>query len=497
MKAMLFVPPGGYFAERWSHGRLMPGLGILYIAAVLEQHGTQVEVVPSHVLRLSWRQIARRIRSAQPDVVGITTTTENRFEAFHLAGVAKTAHPPAFVVMGGPHFCGTAQDALAHLPSVDGIVSGEGEQTMLELVTALEAGDGLEKVEGLAFRRGSDIVCNARRAQFVDLTQLPIPARHLVPWEAYNFKVEVPGKGLLPAANMMTSRGCPFNCTFCATPGNWGRTVRGRMPQQVLCEIEHLMERYMARVIWFYDDVFNYNARRTEAICDLVLARGLEIDWYCEIVAQTMTKPLLGKMAEAGLFSVGFGVEAGSDRIRKDIINKNLILRQAYDVIDWCNEFGVIANPFFIFSHPTETWEEAQQTSRIIDELADRAQCSVAISRIYPGTALERRAYEEEKLPPDFTWTRRRDNRIVVLPAAQGQAPLYISDNLSWAQVCELILRSPAAAKASSLLRRIPRVLGDIRSFADLRRYLTMLAAFLRLKLRAPRAPRAAGRRAC
>ena len=485
MKVMLLVPPGGYFAERWSRGRLMPSLGVLYLAAVLEQHGTQVEVVPCHVLRLSWRQIARRIQSAQPDVVGITTTTENRFEAFRLAAVAKAAHPPAFVVLGGPHFCGTAEDALAHLPSVDGVISGEGEQTMVELVTALEAGEGLEKVAGLAFRRGTEVICSARREQSVDLTQLPLPARHLVPWEAYDFKVEVPGKGLLPAANMMTSRGCPFNCTFCATPRNWGRTVRGRTPEQVLREIEHVMKHYRAKVIWFYDDVFNYNAQRTEAICDLILARDVEIDWYCEIVAETMTKPLLARMAEAGLFHVGFGIEAGSDRVRKEIVNKNLTLRQAHDVIDWCDEFGLIANPFFIFSHPTETWEEAQRTSRVIDELSDRAECSVAISRIYPGTALERRAYEEGKLPADFTWTCRSENRIVALPAAQGEAPLYVSDELSWAQVCELILSSPLARRTSSLLRRIPRALAGIRSFADLRRHLTMLAVLLRLKLTA------------
>src|SRR5262245_51955222 len=103
MKASLFVPPGGYFAERWSQGHMMPALGIDYIAAVLEENGVGVEIVPSHVLNLSWDDIYRKVETDKPDVVGITTTTENRFLGFKLAEVAKEAHPGTFVVLGGPH----------------------------------------------------------------------------------------------------------------------------------------------------------------------------------------------------------------------------------------------------------------------------------------------------------------------------------------------------------------------------------------------------------
>ena len=478
-------------AERWSRGTLMPALGVLYLAAVLEQHGTEVEVVPGHVLGLSWREIYRKIESDRPDVVGITTTTENRFLSFRLAKVAKAAHPATFVVLGGPHCRGTAEDTLAHLPEVDGVVSGEGERTMLELVKALEARGDLRSIAGLTFRRGEEVVSNPSRQKFVDLNALPLPARHLVPWEKYHFQLEVPGQGLQPAANLMTSRGCPFNCAFCATPGNWGRRVRGRTPAKVVAEIEHLREHYGAQALWFCDDTFNYHPQRTEAICDLLLERKLDVHWYCEVALPGLTKRLLAKMAEAGLFYLGFGVESASERICREVINKPFALEHAYQVIAWCHEFGVRPNPFFIFGHPTETWAEAQETMRVIEELRDRAEISVALARIYPGTAWERRARAEGKLPPDFTWTRQ-DERVLTLPAIQGQAPVYLSDDLSWAQVCELLLRAASLQKRLSWPRRIWRVLSSLRSFADLRRYGVMFLIWAKkLWSRAPRASRA------
>src|SRR5262245_26772704 len=112
MRVSFYVPPGGYFAERWSQGTMMPALGILYMAAVLEKAGIEVNVTPSHVLKLTFNDIGKKIENDRPDVVGITTTTENRFLAFELARVAKMARPQCFVVMGGPHFKNTAHDTL-------------------------------------------------------------------------------------------------------------------------------------------------------------------------------------------------------------------------------------------------------------------------------------------------------------------------------------------------------------------------------------------------
>jgi radical SAM superfamily enzyme YgiQ (UPF0313 family) len=462
---------------------MMPALGISYIAAMLERDGVDVRIVPCHVLGLSWNEIGKLIESEKPDLVGITTTTENRFLSFRLARIAKEAYPQVFTILGGPHLKSTAEDTLSHIRAVDATVSGEGEETVLELVRCLEAGDSLAKVRGLSWRdRGGVIRHNPPRLPVADLNQLPLPARHLEPWKQYNFRMEVPGKGLLPAGNMMTSRGCPFTCTFCATPTNWGPRVRALSPENVLREIEHLQERYGAKVIWFYDDTFNFHPSRTERICDLIIERKLDISWFCEVRVDILKKPLLEKMVRAGLFHVGFGIESGSERICRDIITKRATLAQASDAIAWSREFGIIANPFFIFSHPTETWEEAQQTMAIIESLEGKCETSVAILHIYPGTPLEERARREGKLPRDFSWSVEGDRRVILLPAAQGHAPLYV-DRLTWRQICELMVRFGMAKKKIRYGRKLLPVLTNIRSFADFRRYALLAFVLFRFKV--------------
>jgi anaerobic magnesium-protoporphyrin IX monomethyl ester cyclase len=483
MKVILFVPPGGYFAERWSQGSTMPNLGILYIAAVLEQDGVEVQVVPADVLMMSFEEIGKIITDEKPDIVGITVTTENRFDAFELAKLSKQIRPQALTVIGGPHCTHTADDTLKHLPYVDVVVRNEGEETMSELCKALQADGDLSKVTGISYHDSEgNTVHNPTRIYIKDLNDLPYPARHLVPLDKYNFQMDVPGMGMIPASSVITSRGCPFSCTFCATPGNWGRKVRAHSPEYVLDEIQFCIDKYGAKAIWFYDDIFNFNPKRVNEICDLILKRKMDFKWFCEIRVDVMTKPLLEKMASAGLFHLGFGVEAGSERVRKQIIDKKLDLDQARNVVNWSNEVGVVPNPFFIFSHPTETWEEAQETIQIMEEFKDKTEQSIAIMHVYPGTPLEKTAREMGLLPPDFTWTRKYDRRIITLPAAQGDVPLFI-DKLNWWQISELLFRwSDFRRKKYRIWNKIPKAVQSIHSFGDFKRYFIMFLVYMKVK---------------
>ncbi|MBM3297671.1 MAG: radical SAM protein [Candidatus Aminicenantes bacterium] len=488
MRVQLFIPPGGYAAERWTKGSSMPPLGILHIAAALEREGVAVRVVPAEVLKLGWRDIEGEVRSFEPDIVGVTSFTENRFQSFELIRRSKKARPGALTVMGGPHASMAAEDTIAHLPELDLVVRGEGEETMKELCRALETGrpgpDVFGRVAGLVFRgRDGRPAASPPRRPILDLDSVPPPAFHLIPFEKYNFTFEVPGHGALPAVNVMTSRGCPFNCSFCATPVNWGRRVRMRSPENVVREIENLVARYGVRVIFFYDDTFNADPRRVEAVCDLLLERKLGVFWKCDVRMDLMTRPLLAKMKRAGLFHLSFGLEAGSERVRNQIVGKKIDIRDFHNLVRWCNELEVVPNVFFIFSHPTETWEEAQETIDIIESHEGRIEGSIAILHVYPGTPLERTAREAGVLPPGFSWTKRDFSRIITLPMAQGDVPLFI-DRLTWRQVSELVFRwSFSAGRKTSVLRRLPQVLKHIRSAGDVRRYLVMAWVYLRLRL--------------
>jgi len=485
MKVQLFVPPGGYFAERWSRGSSMPPLGLLYIGAVLEEEGIEVSIVPADVRRLGWKDIEREIKDFGADIIGVTSTTENRFQSFKLVRLAKKARPRALTVMGGPHASMAASDCVSRIPELDLVVRGEGERTMVDLCRWVAAGKdpaALASVAGIAYRDGDRALLTPPRPPIQNLDSLPNPAFHLVPFEEYNFTFPVPGEGELPAVNVMTSRGCPFNCNFCATPVNWGRHVRMRSPEHVVEEIEFLVRKYGIRVIFFFDDTFNANPGRVESLCDLILERGLDIRWKCDVRIDLIDRPLLAKMKRAGLFHLSFGLEAGSERIRNEIVRKKVDTRDFHNLVRWCRELEVIPNVFFIFSHPTETWEEAQETLRIIEGYGEGIEASIAVLHVYPGTPLEQTAKQTGVLPEDFTWTKRYRSKIITLPAAQGDVPLF-RDKLSWAQISELIFRWSFSGQKTSILRRIPRVLAGIRSLGDLCRYALMAGIFLKLKI--------------
>lgn len=486
MRIQLFVPPGGYFAERWTKGSSMPPLGLLYIGAVFEQDGHEIKIVPADLLKLSKNQIAEEIKEFAADIIGVTSTTENRFQSFDLIKLAKKAHPTALTAMGGPHASMAAEDCLRFIPDLDIVVRGEGEETMRELCRVLERNQGrdaLSTVAGISYRRNEKIHSNPPRPPIEDLDTIPRPAYHLIPFEAYNFRFDVPGQGPLPAVNMMTSRGCPFDCNFCATPINWGRRVRMRSAANIVDEIECLINEYGVKVIFFFDDTFNTNPKRVHTICDLIIARKLDIYFKCDVRIDLIDKPLLEKMKEAGLFHLSFGIEAGSERVRNAIVNKKIEVEDFHNLVNWCNELDIIPNAFFIFSHPTETWEEAQESIHIIEQYKDKIEASIAILHVYPGTPLEKTAKEMGVLPEDFTWTKKYRKGIITLPAAQGDVPLFI-DKLTWAQVSELVFRWSMSGGQVSIFRKIPRVITNIRSLGDIKRYTIMAFVYFKLKLK-------------
>jgi hypothetical protein len=242
------------------------------------------------------------------------------------------------------------------------------------------------------------------------------------------------------------------------------------------------MKKYGVRVIFFFDDTLNASPRRLERICDLIIERHLNIFWKCDIRIDIISRSLLEKMKEAGLFHLSFGLEAGSKRIRDEIINKKIHLKDFHNVVQWCLELGIVPNPFFIFSHPTETWEEAQETIRIIEQYQDDIEGSIAILHIYPGTPLEKTAQDRGILPQDFTWTKRYRSKIITLPTAQGDVPLFL-DKLTWSQVSELVFRWSFTSEKAKIFHKLPQTVAKIRSIADIKRYAIMAFIYLKVRL--------------
>lgn len=480
IKTILIVPPGGYYAERWKKGASMPSLGICYIAGVLEKNGFLVEIIDSYAERLNLNGLTEKIKDSAPDLIGVTFTTENRFQGFDVIRQIKKDFSNILTMAGGPHVSLAAEDTMANIPELDFIVRGEGENTVLELVNALSSNSPLEKIQGLSYRVGGKIIHNPDRPLIKDLDAMPFPSWNLVPWEKYNFTLDVPGRGRLRAANIMTSRGCPFNCNFCASQTMWGRTCRMRSADNILSEIGALRYNYNIKSLWIFDDTFTVSKKRIEEFCNKLLEREWDISWFCEIRTDTVDRPLLSLMKDAGCFSVGFGVESGSQRILDNVIGKGIRIEQVKEVAKICSELGIISNPFFIFSHPEETREDMKQTLSLINNWPKPSSISLSILHIYPGTRLFTLAKEKGILPSDFTWTKENDPRITIIPSAQGHVPIFL-DKFSLSELSEYIFQW-RDRQGYGILRKIPEAVSNIRSSKDFFRYLSIASGYVRHK---------------
>jgi len=300
----------------------------------------------------------------------------------------------------------------------------------------------------------------------------------LFPLEKYDFKLDVPGEGVLPAINVITSRGCPYGCVFCATSKLYGRRWRARTPSNVIEELTYLSKEYGIKAIYFCDDTFTMNRKRVEEICELMIEKGLDLKWRCEIRVDTVDKSTLTRMKEAGCYEVFYGVESGSQRILNSIVHKRITIEQVKETSRLLDEVGIIKNPSYIVSFPDETLKEALETVELMQEIGGNP--SLSILRIYPGTDAEKIASQKGFLPRDFSWSNQ-SYREKSIPAIHGSAPVY-RENLSWEEIMEMAMFWAKEFERYPARKRILDAIKKIKSFEDVRKLLTILKVYIKYK---------------
>jgi anaerobic magnesium-protoporphyrin IX monomethyl ester cyclase len=365
--------------EGVAHHPLFPPLGLAYLAAVLEQNGFEVRVFDCPVCEINHEQLKSDLSAFQPALVGIGSMTPTIESALKSARTAKEACPDTKVVIGGPHATFMDKETLAEESAADVIVRGEGEETLLELAQQLPALPKLEDVKGITFRKKDQIIQNSLRPLIQNLDALPRPAYKHIPVEKYR----ILGRKLLP---IMTSRGCPFQCSFCVASQMFGARFRGRNPQYVLDELEWLRDTYGAEGVAFQDDTLTFDRKRAVEICDGIIERKIKLPWGCGTRADTVTKEVLAKMRKANCDEVCFGVESGCQRIR-DTLKKRVTTEQCETAIKWAKEEGIFVTVSVILGYPGETKETMQETLDFVRRV-EPDDVWLCHATPYPGTEL-------------------------------------------------------------------------------------------------------------
>lgn len=368
-------------------GGPVPPVGLLYLAAMVRRELGQrweVDLLDTGLGPLSVEEVAARAEAYGPDVVGLSAMSCEAPWLHQLTAALRPALPGAWIVVGGPHAM-TAAERVMEDPAVDLVVPGEGEQTLVELLRAREAGTPPSEVPGLVYRRGEAAVRSPARPMVADLDSLPLPAWDLVDLDAYGRQPNWNGVKMEPRyAAVVTSRGCPYRCIFCHNI--FGRKVRRRSAKSVVAEILRLNEELGVREFHVLDDIFNVDHERAAAICTGLIESGrkLWLSFPNGLRADRMTPELIDLLVRAGTYKVNFGFETAVPRLQ-ELTQKKLDIPKAREMIALTARTRIITGAYFMLGLPSETREEMEQTIDFaVSSPLDVAYFFKATS--YPGT---------------------------------------------------------------------------------------------------------------
>jgi len=383
--------------------------GICSLQAVLRQ--SSFDAIVANFSGYSEDAIKQHLSELQPDVVGISQWTHNRHAALALARLVRVAVPFSLVIFGGVHASFCYADLLDHGSPVDCVVIGEGEETLLELVRRLQAGDDWNDVQGIAYRCAGQINVTAPRPYLPDLDRLPVSVSYL----EHSIGVDTQ----LQAEFIITTRGCPSACHFCSSPQFWERKVRYRSPENIVHEIEYIRERFGLIYFSIRDDTFTVDRSRTIEFCRLLIDRQLHILWNCQSRVTTLDEELLVWMKRAGCECIQLGVESGSPRILSEL-GKAINPAQVEKAAAMIRKTGINLSIYLISDVPGETEEDIKHTIDLVRRITPD-DGYVSPLAYFPGTRMYNDAVERGNVEKNV-FIKDGDSAIYATAGRSGAA---------------------------------------------------------------------------
>jgi radical SAM superfamily enzyme YgiQ (UPF0313 family) len=369
-------------------------LGPLYIAAVLSAEGHKIEFTDA-TFEKQLRPVLDEVNSVKPDLLGVYTTMASRENAMELAAFARSAGMDT--VAGGPDATTYPERYLE--AGFDNVVVGEGEETIKELMKAIEAGKGFSEVAGLAYRSGDKIKQNPIRSPVKDLDSIPFPKRSIADIQRYRSRWEK--KHGYFNLSIMGSRGCPYNCRFCSRPV-FGNKYRSRSIENIIAELREIKDKFGPTRVKFADDILPVGKKRTMKLCDAMIAEGLELEFECLSRMTLMDRELLAKMSKAGFRKIYYGVESGSQNVL-DAMCKNQSVEQVRAAGMLTKTNGIQQHWYLMLGYPGEKFSDIEDTLNLITDVKPE-EFSTTIAQPIRGTGFYDDIYGEGGAPE---WKQR------------------------------------------------------------------------------------------
>lgn len=402
MKIVFLNPPFTIYGGLEGHGGKQAPLNLAYLIAYLrERRNDKLLFLDAEAERLTYEQIGDYLRKEDPDVIAITVPTQVYDMTLNCCKIAKKLNPDVKIIVGGPHPTVMPLQTIKE-GVIDFIVIGEGEVSFYELIDALDKGRDLRKIDGIAFKENNVPIINKERALIEDLDSLPFPARDVLPLHLYFVPAHRKVSGEKNSANIIGSRGCPYNCTYCIAAKLWRRKYRPRSPKSIVDEMEECVNKYGLKEFNFHDEFFTIIPERTIEVCKEIQRRKLDVFWVCMARVDRLTRGMLVEMKKAGCEKILFGFESGSDKILK-LMRKQTNLEAAKEAVKLVKDVGIDIAANFMFGNIGETEETIRQTINFAKEInADTTAFFIASP--YPGTDFFNIAKEKGYLRQDYKW---------------------------------------------------------------------------------------------
>jgi len=416
---IILINPPQVFSDMQVAAGVTPPLGLGYLGAVAKQAGHKVKIIDAlaegyktitptdfgfSLRGLTYQEILNQIPQ-KTDLIGISNHFSFAFPIVKKLAKQIKIKTGSSIVLGGAHPSATVTETLK-FDFIDYVVISEGEESLLEICKKVAGRINLKGVDGVGYKENGKIKINPKTKFIKDIDSIPFPARELLPMEKYFEAHEAHGPSSERWTSIISSRGCPFKCSFC-TPSLWNYYWRGRSAKNIVDEMEYCIDKYKIREFLFEDENMTLHKKRTIEICNEIISRGLDIKWQAAngIRASTTDYEMLKKMKESGCEHIAVAPESGSIQVLNEIIHKQQSLEEVKTAVKNAHKLKIKTAAYFMFGLPSEKKEDVKKSIAFARELAKIGLDEVCIGLFIPlpGAELYDKLRENGKITQDYS----------------------------------------------------------------------------------------------